>query len=120
MPPAPGAKPAPAGKNHRSRLEMERRPKKERRETNRNGSEICARLEGAIAAKLFVLSSMKTIPPSCPEPESGPKYWRSLEHLADMPEFRQWLDREFPSGASELSDPVSRRHFVKIMSASFM
>jgi len=63
---------------------------------------------------------MKTIPPKCPEAESGPKYWRSLDHLAETPEFRQWVEREFPSGASEFTDPVSRRNFVKIMSASFL
>ena len=62
----------------------------------------------------------KTIPPTCPEPETGRQYWRSLDQLAERPEFRQWLEREFPSGASEFTDPVSRRHFVKIMSASFM
>src|SRR5688572_17458479 len=62
---------------------------------------------------------MKTIPPVCPEPETGMKYWRSLDHLADTPEFRQFLEREFPAGASELvADPVTRRNFVKIMSAS--
>jgi molybdopterin-containing oxidoreductase family iron-sulfur binding subunit len=66
------------------------------------------------------MSSMKTIPPPCPEPEIGPKYWRSLEQLSDTPQFRQWMEREFPSGASELSDPVSRRNFVKVMSASFL
>jgi len=63
---------------------------------------------------------MKSIPPSCPEPPTGPQYWRSLDQLADTPEFRSWLEREFPAGAAELTDPVSRRHFVKIMSASFM
>jgi MoCo/4Fe-4S cofactor protein with predicted Tat translocation signal len=63
---------------------------------------------------------MKTIPPPCPEPESGPKYWRSLEQLAETPEFRTWVEREFPAGASEFSDPIGRRHFVKIMSASFL
>jgi molybdopterin-containing oxidoreductase family iron-sulfur binding subunit len=63
---------------------------------------------------------MKTIPPSCPEPESGQKYWRSLDQLADAPEFQQWLEREFPAGASEFADPVSRRNFVKLMSASFV
>ncbi|MBI4660058.1 MAG: TAT-variant-translocated molybdopterin oxidoreductase [Verrucomicrobia bacterium] len=63
---------------------------------------------------------MKTIPPPCPEPDTGPKYWRSLDQLADAPEFRQWLEREFPDGASEFTDPVSRRYFVKIMSASFL
>ncbi len=63
---------------------------------------------------------MKTIPPPCPVPETGPKYWRSLDQLADKPEFRQWVEREFPAGASELSDPVTRRSFVKLMSASFL
>ncbi len=63
---------------------------------------------------------MKTIPPSCPEPQTGPKYWRSLDDLADTPEFRQWVEREFPAGASELTDPVTRRSFVKLMSASFL
>jgi molybdopterin-containing oxidoreductase family iron-sulfur binding subunit len=63
---------------------------------------------------------MKTIPPQCPEPETGPKYWRSLDQLAGTPEFRQWVEREFPAGASEWTDPFSRRNFVKIMSASFL
>lgn len=63
---------------------------------------------------------MKTIPPRCPEPDTGMKYWRSLDQLADTPEFREWAEREFPAGASELTDPVTRRDFVKIMSASFL
>ena len=63
---------------------------------------------------------MKTVPPTCPEPDSGAKYWRSLDQLADTPEFQHWVEREFPAGASELTDPVSRRHFAKIMSASFL
>ena len=62
----------------------------------------------------------KTIPPICPEPETGRRYWRSLDQLAEKPEFRQWLEREFPAGAGDFDDPLSRRHFVKIMSASFM
>jgi MoCo/4Fe-4S cofactor protein with predicted Tat translocation signal len=61
----------------------------------------------------------KTIPPTCPEPETGRTYWRSLDQVSDTPEFREWLHREFPAGASEMTDPVTRRHFVKIMSASF-
>ena len=28
---------------------------------------------------------MKTIPPPCPEPESGQRYWRSLDQLAAYP-----------------------------------
>ncbi|MGH7952856.1 MAG: TAT-variant-translocated molybdopterin oxidoreductase, partial [Limisphaerales bacterium] len=51
---------------------------------------------------------------------TGRQYWRSMDELADTPEFKDWLHREFPQGASEFSDPVSRRHFVKIMSASFL
>ena len=63
---------------------------------------------------------MKTIPPPCPHPETGPKYWRSLDEMADTPEFREWLGREFPSGASELAaDASSRRTFMKIMASSF-
>jgi MoCo/4Fe-4S cofactor protein with predicted Tat translocation signal len=62
----------------------------------------------------------KTIPPTCPEPPAGQSYWRGLDDLADTPEFRRWAEREFPEGASELNDPVNRRHFVKIMSASFL
>jgi molybdopterin-containing oxidoreductase family iron-sulfur binding subunit len=50
---------------------------------------------------------------------TGRRYWRSLDELADTPEFKEWLHREFPQGASEFEDGVSRRHFVKIMSASF-
>ncbi len=30
------------------------------------------------------------------------RYWRSLDELADTPEFKDWLHREFPSGASEM------------------
>ena len=63
---------------------------------------------------------MKTIPPICNEPETGPKYWRSLDQLADQPEFRQWMDREFPAGASIAPDGESRRDWMKLMSASFL
>ena len=58
---------------------------------------------------------MKTIPPQDPTPATGRLYWRGLDELAETPEFKQFLEREFPQGASELTDPVSRRHFVKIM-----
>ncbi len=63
---------------------------------------------------------MKTIPVTDTTPATGRQYWRGLDQLAETPEFKQWLHREFPAGASELADPVSRRHFVKIMSAAFM
>ncbi len=52
--------------------------------------------------------------------ESGPRYWQSLDEVTGTPAFGEWLEREFPQGASEWHDPVSRRHFVKLMSASFL
>jgi MoCo/4Fe-4S cofactor protein with predicted Tat translocation signal len=54
-----------------------------------------------------------------PENEkTGPEYWRSLEELAGTEEFQTALHREFPKGASEWIDTVSRRGFLKVMGAS--
>src|SRR5689334_4604515 len=50
--------------------------------------------------------------------KTGPEYWRSLEELAGSEEFQQALHREFPKGASEWVDAVSRRGFLKVMGAS--
>ncbi len=49
---------------------------------------------------------------------SGPDYWRSLEELARTDEFQAFLHREFPDQASELTDPVGRRQFLRLMGAS--
>ena len=48
----------------------------------------------------------------------GPEFWRSLEELAGSTEFREMMHREFPKGASEWLDAVSRRGFMKLMGAS--
>jgi len=48
----------------------------------------------------------------------GQAYWRSLEELGDTPEFRQYLDAEFPSEAEVPTDALSRRRFLQIMGAS--
>ena len=48
----------------------------------------------------------------------GRSYWRSLEELADTPDFRELLEREFPANASELTNPAGRREFLKLMGAS--
>ncbi|MBI4623945.1 MAG: TAT-variant-translocated molybdopterin oxidoreductase, partial [Verrucomicrobia bacterium] len=79
------------------------------------------------------LSSLLTTtgfpPPAVPAPTAGdtlsslpattgPKYWRSLDELAGTPGFRAQLEREFPEGAADLNG-VDRRHFMKIMAASF-
>src|SRR6478735_3622700 len=54
-----------------------------------------------------------------PEAVTGKKYWRSLGQLSDTPEFRGWLEREFPQGAAEFEGgEVSRRNFVQLMGAS--
>src|ERR1700731_1082862 len=50
--------------------------------------------------------------------KSGPEYWRSLEELAGSPAFQEALHREFPKGAAEWVDSVSRRGFLKLMGAS--
>src|ERR1700746_3399155 len=50
--------------------------------------------------------------------KTGPEYWRSLEELAGSPDFQEALHREFPKGASEWVDSVSRRGFLKVMGAS--
>jgi molybdopterin-containing oxidoreductase family iron-sulfur binding subunit len=52
------------------------------------------------------------------ETQTGPKYWRSLGQVADTPEFKSWVDREFPEGASEANIETSRRGFMKYMAAS--
>ncbi len=49
---------------------------------------------------------------------SGKQYWRSLEEIAETDEFQEMLHQEYPDGASEWSDPVSRRNFLKLMGAS--
>ena len=48
----------------------------------------------------------------------GRTYWRSLEEVAETPEFKEFLHREFPQNASEWLDPVGRRGFLKLMGAS--
>src|SRR6201999_2402499 len=55
------------------------------------------------------------------EGKSGKRYWKSLDELADTPQFQELMQEEFPrqSGAGEWVDAVSRRGFLKVMGASF-
>ncbi len=50
------------------------------------------------------------------------KYFRSLGELDDTPEFREWVEREFPQGAALMADEEdagqSRRDFMKLMGAA--
>src|SRR5215469_6537482 len=52
------------------------------------------------------------------EQKNAPEFWRSLEELAQKPEFQEAMHREFPKGASEWVDAVSRRGFLKLMGSS--
>jgi MoCo/4Fe-4S cofactor protein with predicted Tat translocation signal len=52
------------------------------------------------------------------EKKNSPELWRSLEELAGKPEVREMMQREFPKGASEWIDAVSRRGFLKLMGSS--
>ncbi|MGE5323433.1 MAG: TAT-variant-translocated molybdopterin oxidoreductase [Actinomycetota bacterium] len=74
-----------------------------------------------------VLISPDEIKPASPELETvrkklagatGRRYWRTLQELADQPAFGELLEREFPRGAGEWLDPVSRRNFLKLAGAS--
>jgi MoCo/4Fe-4S cofactor protein with predicted Tat translocation signal len=52
------------------------------------------------------------------ERQTGKKYWRSLDELADSPAFREFVSREYPQQAEEWNDPIERRTFMKLMGAS--
>ncbi len=54
---------------------------------------------------------------SLTERGKGKVFWRSLDDLADTPEFREFVKREFPATADEMLAP-SRRDFLKLMGAS--
>ncbi len=50
--------------------------------------------------------------------ESGKRYWRCLEELADDPEFEALLRQQFPSQVTAWADALDRRKFLTLMGAS--
>src|SRR5450631_3337326 len=48
----------------------------------------------------------------------GKEYWRSLEELAQTPEFQELVEREFSGPEVGWTDPVSRRQFLVLVAAS--
>jgi len=46
------------------------------------------------------------------------RYWKSLDDLADTPQFLEFLHREFPEQASMFEDAKGRREFLTLMGAS--
>src|SRR5947209_18081863 len=48
----------------------------------------------------------------------GQEYWRSLEEVAGTEAFQELLHREFPAGASEWWEGLSRRSFLRMAAAT--
>jgi len=78
-------------------------------EANKHREDICPGKKG----KLSLAEARERIAQT-----KGPEFWRSLEELAGSSEFQEMMHREFPKGASEWLDSVSRRGFLKLMGAS--
>jgi MoCo/4Fe-4S cofactor protein with predicted Tat translocation signal len=65
------------------------------------------------------------MPSMTPPPHGGKTFWRSVNELANTPEYQEIAQREFPEGASELpaggeggGTSQGRRTFLKVMGAS--
>lgn len=52
--------------------------------------------------------------------KTGKNMWRSLEEVAETPEFMSYIKEEFPNGSVQNDDPASRREFLKLMGASLL
>ncbi len=50
--------------------------------------------------------------------ERGRRYWKSLSELTAEPDFKAFLEREFPEQAATWDDPNGRRDFIQLMGAS--
>lgn len=52
----------------------------------------------------------------------GKKFWRTLDELGKTPEFNQYLEEEYPHGATPMTakEELSRRDFLKLMGASLV
>lgn len=50
--------------------------------------------------------------------QNGKTFWRSLDEVADTPEFRSFLNAEFPASVDSLTSSLDRRQFLKLMGAS--
>lgn len=48
----------------------------------------------------------------------SPNYWKSLNQIAQNDTYKNYADREFQEGASELTDGLSRKSFLQVMGAS--
>jgi molybdopterin-containing oxidoreductase family iron-sulfur binding subunit len=71
-----------------------------------------------VRTELKAAKDEKSSSPSGQAGRKGPRFWRSLDELANTEEFQKAAEQEFPSAAQEWVDPVSRRGFMKLMGAS--
>src|SRR5271166_2338497 len=87
--------------------------KNEEQDGRAQREEVCPSKKGKLD-----LDSVRAQIEAAADQKAGPEYWRSLEELAGSADFREALHREFPKGASEWVDSVSRRGFLQVMGAS--
>ncbi len=52
--------------------------------------------------------------------KQGKNLWRSMEEIAETPEFMSYLKEEFPNGSAQNEGPEARRDFLKLMGASLL
>ena len=52
--------------------------------------------------------------------KTGKNLWRSMEEIAETPEFMSYLKEEFPNGSAQTASPEARRDFLKLMGASLL
>src|SRR3984885_14553500 len=95
--------------------------KTEHQDERAKREDVCPGVKTGKTGKLDLMSVRARIDAATAHDEAektGPEYWRSLEELAGRDDFQEALHREFPKGASEWVDSVSRRGFLKVMGAS--
>ncbi|MFN0057454.1 MAG: TAT-variant-translocated molybdopterin oxidoreductase [Planctomycetota bacterium] len=81
---------------------------------NACGSPAC----GCTAASLATPTTPAASTNTGIAPALTPDFWRSLDEVDGTPEFRQFLNGEFPFHTEESLERDSRRHFLKLMGAS--
>ncbi|MCE9564657.1 MAG: TAT-variant-translocated molybdopterin oxidoreductase [Planctomycetes bacterium] len=59
-----------------------------------------------------------TVTPPPQKTDAAPKQWQGLDEYVGSAEFLEAVQNEFPEGAAEFTDEVSRRRFVGLMGAS--
>src|SRR5579883_586300 len=52
------------------------------------------------------------------EADTGKRFWRSLEEVAETEEYRRFLNHEFPYGVEKSRSGMNRRDALKLMGAS--